>query len=224
MAELHVLKYLCSVRGGRRHQEAIVRKAGSRAVVHDETILAQHHAITCPANYERRPDIDVQPVEEESGIRSLNIDLAERRYITEANGGSDAPHLAVHRLQPVAFARAGKILSTQPEAGLDKDRILFLGPGMRRRQARWAEVLSAMGTGQGTDRNRSIRRTKGRSAGLRDRPTRDGCYDCKAVDVGRLALVGRHSEGRVALQVLHGPKAFTLGERDVISRHVVLKI
>src|SRR5262249_3282726 len=92
------------------------------------------------------------------------------------------------------------------------------------RQARWAEVLSAMGTGQGTDRNRSIRRTKGRSAGLRDRPTRDGCYDCKAVDVGRLALVGRHSEGRVALQVLHGPKAFTLGERDVISRHVVLKI
>src|SRR5438132_56168 len=116
MAELHVLKYLCGVRGGRRHQEAIVRKAGSRAVVHDETILAQHHAITCPADCERRPVIDVEPVEEESGIRSLHIDLAERRHITEANGGADVPHLAVHRLQPIAFARAGKILSAQPEA------------------------------------------------------------------------------------------------------------
>src|SRR5258707_1201506 len=111
MAELHVLKYLGGVRGGRRDQEAIVRKAGSRAVVHDETILAQHHAITCPADCERRPVIDVEPVEEESGIRSLHIDLAERRHITEANGGADVPHLAVHRLQPIAFARAGKILS-----------------------------------------------------------------------------------------------------------------
>ena len=224
MAELHVLKYLCGVRGGRRHQEAIVRKAGSRAVAHDETILAQHHAITCPADCERRPVIDVEPVEEESGIRSLHIDLAERRLITEANGGADVPHLAVHRLQPISFARAGKILSAQPEAGLDKDRILFLGPGMRRRPSRWPEVRSAMGTGQGTDRNRSVGGTEGRSAGLRDRPTRDGRYDCKAVDVGRLALVSRHSEGGIALQVLHRPKAFTLGECDIISRHVVLKI
>src|SRR5262249_44007712 len=145
MAELHVLKHLCSVGGGCRHEKAIVRKAGSRAVVHDETILTQHRAITCLADCERRPDINVEPVEEECGIRSLNSDLAERRHIAEANGGSDAAHLAVHRLQPVAIARAWKILSTQPEPGLGKDRILLLGPGVRGRQARWAEPPSAMG-------------------------------------------------------------------------------
>src|SRR6266436_1499174 len=118
------------LRWGCRHEKAIVRKAGSRAVVHDETILTQHRAITCLADCECRPVIDVEPVEEECGIWSLNIDLAERRHIAEANGGSDAPHLAVHYLQPVAIARAGKILSTQPESGLDKDRVLLLGPGV----------------------------------------------------------------------------------------------
>src|SRR6516225_9120832 len=156
MAELHVLKHLCGVRGGCGHEITIVRKAGSRAVVHHETILAQHRAITCLADCERRPVIDVEPIEEECGIRSLNIDLAERRHIAEANGGSDAPNLAVHCLQPVAIARAGKILSTQPEPGLDKDRVLLLGPRVWRRQARWAEPASAMETGQGTNRNRSV--------------------------------------------------------------------
>src|SRR5260370_20981391 len=37
-------------------------------------------------------------------------------------------------------------------------------------------------------------------------------------------MVSRNSEGGIALQVLHRAKAFTLGECDSISRHVVLKI
>src|SRR5215472_16767963 len=224
MAELHVLKHLCGVRGGRRIVKTIVRKAGSGTVVHDETILTQHHAITCLADCERRPVIDVEPVEEECGIRSLNIDLTERGHIAEANGRSDGPHLTVHRLQPVAITRAGKILSTRPAPRLDEDRVLLLGPRVRGRQARWAEPPSAMGAGQGTDRNRSIGRAKDRRASLSDRPTSDGCHDCKAVDIGRLALISRHSEGGIAFQVLDGPKAFTLGKQDVVSRYVVLEI
>ena len=44
------------------------------------------------------------------------------------------------------------------------------------------------------------------------------------VDIGGLALIGRHAERGVALQVLDGDVALTRGERDVLQRHVVLEI
>ena len=45
-----------------------------------------------------------------------------------------------------------------------------------------------------------------------------------AVDVRGLALVGRHPECRVALEVLHRAEAFPVSEFHVLDRHVVLQI
>ena len=43
-------------------------------------------------------------------------------------------------------------------------------------------------------------------------------------DVGGLALIGRHAERGVALEMLDRAEAFGCGERDVLVGHVVLEI
>ena len=44
------------------------------------------------------------------------------------------------------------------------------------------------------------------------------------VDIGGLALIGRHAERGVALEMLDGDIALARGERDVFQRHIVLEI
>ena len=46
----------------------------------------------------------------------------------------------------------------------------------------------------------------------------------EAVDIGGLALIGRHAERGVALQVLDRDVALAGRERDVLQRHVVLEV
>ncbi len=48
--------------------------------------------------------------------------------------------------------------------------------------------------------------------------------DRQAVQVGGLALIGRHAERRVALEVLDEFKAFLAGEADIRRSHVVLQV
>ena len=59
---------------------------------------------------------------------------------------------------------------------------------------------------------------------LRDRLAGQLGHDTQAAEVRGLALVRRHPEGRVALQMLDRTEAFAMREFDVARRNIVLKI
>ena len=78
--------------------------------------------------------------------------------------------------------------------------------------------------GERADRDRRVGRPVGRGADLRDGAAGQLGQDREAGDVRDLALVGRHAERGVALEVLDRAEALALGERDVVGGHVVLEI
>ena len=79
-------------------------------------------------------------------------------------------------------------------------------------------------TGERAHRHGRVRRAERRDTGRRDRARRPLGHQRESGDVRGLALVGRHAERRVALQVLDGPEPFALGELDVVRGDVVLEI
>ncbi len=133
-------------------------------------------------------------------------------------------HLAVDRLAPVGLAGAREVLGAQPRPGFDEDGALLLRPGVRRREPCRTEMLAAVVTRERADRDRRVGRTEGRRPGRRDGAAGQRRHHGEAADVGGLALVGRHAERGVALEVLDRAEAFALGERDVVGRHVVLQV
>ena len=69
-----------------------------------------------------------------------------------------------------------------------------------------------------------IGRAERRQADLGHRPVERAGRDREPVHVRRLALVGRHAGGGVALDVLDRAHALAHGELDVLGRHVVLEV
>src|SRR5262249_49912757 len=152
--------------GGRRgHEEAIFSEACGRAVIEHEAIFSQHHAITRASNRQGRKGVDVQPIEKGSGIRAVNLDLAEGGYVAESNAGTDGANLAVHRLSPISLAGAREVLSAQPQSCFHEDGALLLCPRVRWGQPRRPELLAAVVARERADRDRRIGRPESRSSG-----------------------------------------------------------
>ena len=105
MAELHVLVDARRVGGGGGHEEAVGAEPGGGAVVHDEAVLAQHHAVAGAADGEGGEGVDVEAVEEGAGVGALHVDLAERGDVAEADRGAHRRHLAADGGEPVGLAR-----------------------------------------------------------------------------------------------------------------------
>ena len=78
--------------------------------------------------------------------------------------------------------------------------------------------------GEGADRDRREGRAERRRPDLADRPPGRLGEDREAVEVGGLALVGRHAERGVALDVLRRAEAFARRELDVRRGDVVLEV
>src|SRR5262245_2900065 len=95
---------------------------------------------------------------------------------------------------------------------------------MRRRKPGGAEVASAVMAGKGADGNRRVGRPEGGGADRADIAPGGGGENGGAVGVASLALVGRHAERRVALEMLGDAEALARGELDVGDRHVILEI
>ena len=49
-------------------------------------------------------------------------------------------------------------------------------------------------------------------------------HDRKADDIGGLALVGRHAERRIALEVLDGAEVLPMRQLHILHGHVVLEV
>ena len=91
MAELDVLHHLAGIGRGRGHQVVLVAEARRRAVVDNEAVLAQHQAVARPADGQRRERVGVEPVEQLRGVRALDVDLAQRRDIADADARCAPP-------------------------------------------------------------------------------------------------------------------------------------
>src|SRR5690242_21903452 len=95
---------------------------------------------------------------------------------------------------------------------------------MRGRQPRGAEILAAVVSGESPERDGRVRRAISGGADLRDRPVHKLGEDRETGHAADPALIGRHAERGVALEMLDRAEAFPLRKRDVAGRNVVLEI
>ena len=96
-------------------------------------------------------------------------------------------------------------------------------PNRARCLADRVEQVAARGSGKGAERHRRIRNAERGVADPRDRPCRGFGDHRQRVHVGRLALVGGHAGGGVALHVLDRAEALAVAS-EVLGSDVVLEI
>src|ERR1019366_9352509 len=79
-------------------------------------------------------------------------------------------------------------------------------------------------TCQSTDGHGTVRRPVACCSDCRHRLSGESGHDSKPVHIGQLALIGRHAERGVTLEMLDGAEALTLGKNDVVNGDIVLEI
>ena len=82
-AEFQMPIHRTGIGGGGGHDEMIIGHAGCRAVIHDETVIAQHQPIADLADGQFGKTVAVDTVDEFAGISPLDINLAEGRDIAD---------------------------------------------------------------------------------------------------------------------------------------------
>ena len=97
-------------------------------------------------------------------IGPVQLDLAQRGDVAEADPLAHRSDLAVDRLQPILVAGAREILRPKPRPGFNQHRAMLLCPFMRWRPANRPERLAAMVSGEGADRHWRVRWPKSRRA------------------------------------------------------------
>ena len=217
-----MLHDLAGIGRGGGHQEIVFAEPPGRAVVECEAVLAQHQAVARLADGERGKHVGVDAVEECGGVRSLHGDLAERRHVDDADGPAHSGGFADIGLFDRLPGRAVDLRAVPQADGEHAGAVLDM-PVMHRRQALGLEVAVAFGS-QRAERHRREGWPEAGRPGLRDRNAALRRHDGKAGNVRRLALVGRHAERGVALEVLHRDEAFAVGKPHVVGRDVVLEV
>ena len=86
------------------------------------------------------------------------------------------------------------------------------------------ELAADHAAGKRADRDRGGRRAVDGRAGFGDGLAGKPGHDREADDIGRLALVGRHAERRIALEVLDGAEVFLMRQPHVLHGDIVLEV
>ena len=209
-------------RGG-VHQVAVAGQPGRHAVVHDHAVLAEHEAVAAAAHAEAPPAVDVDAIQEFGGVRTLDIDLAEGGGVEDPDAGAHGDALPVHRVVH-GLAGPGVVPGALPladvlelRAGLD---VPLVDGGLTDRVEERAHVPArdcAVG-------DRGVGLAEGGRAHLTERRAEGLGQHSNAVDGARLALVGAHAEGGVALDVLDGLVALSRGNEYVGGSNVGLEV
>ncbi len=224
-AEFEMLVDLGRIGGGGRHDPAVGAEARRRAVVHDEAVLAQHDAVARLADRQRRERVDVHPVEQGADVGPLKLDLAEGRDVDQPDRAAHRPHLASRPSASSPFPlSAGNMRRAATAPVSTKTAPALFRKRVGRREAGRPEIDAAMVAGEGAERHRRPGRAEHGDSGLGDRLAARLRHDGEARDVRQLALVGRHAERRVALEMLDRDEAFLVGQHDVLRSDVVLEI
>ena len=220
---LEVLHHSDRIDGRRRHQVVRGSEARGRAVVVDDAVLAQHHAVAAAADGERVPAVDVDAIQQFGDVAPLQLDLAER-------GDVDHAHVRAHVLRLAVRGVVGRLAGSRirmrplPQPGVDEARAVLDVPVVHRGVPRRFEMHAAFPPRERAERDGRVRRAKRRRADLGNRPASRLGEERSADDAARLALVRSHAERRVALQMLDRCVALARGELDVVDGDIGLQI
>src|SRR5690606_27408349 len=203
--------------------EAILRQATDDTVIADEAVFAEQQAIAAAPDTKLRPWIGVHAVHEFRRIRADNFDLAERGGIEHAERLAGRLAFTRHGLMHV-FAGFREIPCAPPQRHRLESRAMLFGPAIDWRLARDIKQFATIVAAERAEGGRRIGRTEGGETHLRRRALeRIGCNG-QTIDVGRLALIGRHAVGGIALDVLDGVEALAHGQTNILGGHIVLEI
>ena len=220
---LHHREHTCRAAGRRRHVKTIGGGARDDAVVVDETVVAQQDPVTRAADREVGPVVDVEPVQEFGCIGTDDRDFSERGCIEYSAGRANRAAFARDRGMHV-LTGLRKIPRPFPQADILEHRATRLRPLMHRCRAHRIEEVAARHAGETSERHGRIRHAKRGVANFGNRFPETTGDDAERIEVGSLALVGRHPDRRVALEMLDGAKALAGGERQVIRGDVILEV
>ena len=198
---------------------AIVGQARGRAVVHHEAVLAQHHAVARLADRQGGERVDVEAVEEVADVGALHVDLAEGRDVAEPDRrrARRAPRgrpLASQFVSPwrgklAARSHGPASMNTAPCSAASA----WVGVSRVGRKSR-----AAMMAGEGARARPACRRPE---HGRRRSPAIDlpgsSAMIARPLTLDSLALVGRHAERGVALEMLDRAEALALRQREVVG-------
>ena len=160
-------------------------------------------------------------VGERGGVGSDDFDLAERGAVEQRDRLACSCGLALDgALRLVGSVPRG------PQPAAIFPHLCAIGPmlGFERQAPQRIDERPPTPARDDAHRHGHERRSIGGRARFIDRAPGQGRHRGDGGDIGGLALIGRHAERGVALEVLDGDVAFARGERDILQRHVVLEI
>ena len=109
MTKFKMLHDLPGIHRRGRHQILIRPEPRRSAVVQDEAVFAQHQSIARAADVKRREHVGIGEIEQAASVGALDIDLAERRDIANADVATNRPNLANGGVEPVLLAGFRKV-------------------------------------------------------------------------------------------------------------------
>ena len=220
---LHPRQNGAGIGGGGGGEEFRLAQARGGAVIEDETIIAQHHAVAQPADFEGGERVAIQTVEEFGGVRPLHGDLAEGGDIDDAD---IRPHMS--GLAQIGganiLARLRIIPGTGPGTGIDESGAMRLVPILHRGAAGGTEMRAEFAADDGAEGNRRVGRAERGGANITQCRAAQFGKAGEDVDVGGLALIGRHAAGGVTLGMLDGDIALAMRQIDIAAFDVMLQI
>ena len=122
------------------------------------------------------------------------------------------------------LARSWEITRTLPQADILEHRTMSHCPFMGGCGAHRVEQIAARNTGQAAEGHRRIRHTERGQAHSRQGDVELFGDNGHGIEIRRLALIGGHASGGIALHMFDGLKAFASCEREIFSRDIVLPI
>ena len=220
---LHPVEDLRGAAGGGQDEEAVLGQPQHRAVVDHHPVDPAHHAVADRADLQAAHQVRVELVEEHAGVGPLDVDLAERGAVQDADAGARrgalAQHRGLHVLTGLRVEPRPLPLADVLEHGAGGDVPVVHGGDPLR-----VEQPPAVAAGQGGEGHRRVRGPERRGPGLLHRDPEQLGDDPRGDDAGGLALVVRGADGRVALDVLDGAQPGADGAGDVGDRRVALQV
>ena len=187
MHKLHMRHDRRRLGRGRGHVEMILGEAGGRTIVEHEAVFAQHQAIARLAHRQALPAIGVEPVEELGRIGTLNVDLAQRGDIGDAQLVTGRAGFTDGAFQPVGFACLGVPARAHPQPGFDEGRAVGLGPVIDRGVAEGFVVALAVVTGESAHGHGRVGWAEGGGSHSRDLRLKRISKHCKAIDIAKFS-------------------------------------
>ena len=202
-------------------EKAVLRQAQRHAVIEHDAGLLQEKAVADLARLQIGEAIIAVEVRKLGRVWSDDLDLAERGAVEQRDRIARPGRLALDRALGIVRAVPGR---PQPAAVFPHLRAVGAVLRFERQPLQRADQRAAPTSGDDSHRHGDERRPVGRRPRLVDRSARQRGHGGEPVDARGLALVGRHAERRIALQVLDRDIAFARRERDVLQGHVVLEV